>query len=548
MENKESKEKQDKINKKVGLTTIELLIPNTYIDDDNFFSKSISWKRRLKVVEKVFVILVAIITIPLSAWISSWLPVIEGTDVLRFNPFSPDLLPITVIPYVLSFICLIGAEFFEKNVSLSKGIIKTTIFSLLMSILINITVFTLSTSFRSAVITSEEIPYYNYIAMGAIDGAVYTLILLIVRIILNIVNGFNKKRVIIVGPKEDALNLSKKIIKENKKQYTIRYIFFEENGKISDDIYTKIKKVNTVILLESLSAKNKQDLLLYFSSCKNKDVYVCSSYFDIVFLDGVLTNVNEKMAFEQRSLFIDPVETATKRITDIILSIIAIVLLSPILIFTALIVKLQDGGPVFYKQTRLTKGLKPFNIIKFRSMRVDAEKIGGAQLASENDPRITKFGRFIRATRIDELPQIFNILKGDMSWVGPRPERPEFVYQFVKENPLYRYRYNVKAGLTGLQQVSATYHTSFEDKLKYDLYYIERQSTIYDFIIILRTVGVVFKKEMAAGADPEEMALPMEDFLDEQDYDYKEYDTYLSIFPRVEVEKKNKKKNKKSKR
>lgn len=384
--------------------------------------------------------------------------------------------------------------------------------------------------------------------MGAIDGAVYTLILLIVRIILNIVNGFNKKRVIIVGPKEDALNLSKKIIKENKKQYTIRYIFFEENGKISDDIYTKIKKVNTVILLESLSAKNKQDLLLYFSSCKNKDVYVCSSYFDIVFLDGVLTNVNEKMAFEQRSLFIDPVETATKRITDIILSIIAIVLLSPILIFTALIVKLQDGGPVFYKQTRLTKGLKPFNIIKFRSMRVDAEKIGGAQLASENDPRITKFGRFIRATRIDELPQIFNILKGDMSWVGPRPERPEFVYQFVKENPLYRYRYNVKAGLTGLQQVSATYHTSFEDKLKYDLYYIERQSTIYDFIIILRTVGVVFKKEMAAGADPEEMALPMEDFLDEQDYDYKEYDTYLSIFPRVEVEKKNKKKNKKSKR
>lgn len=548
MENKESKEKQDKINKKVGLTTIELLIPNTYIDDDNFFSKSISWKRRLKVVEKVFVILVAIITIPLSAWISSWLPVIEGTDVLRFNPFSPDLLPITVIPYVLSFICLIGAEFFEKNVALSKGIIKTTIFSLLMSILINITVFTLSTSFRSAVITSEEIPYYNYIAMGAIDGAVYTLILLIVRIILNIVNGFNKKRVIIVGPKEDALNLSKKIIKENKKQYTIRYIFFEENGKISDDIYTKIKKVNTVILLESLSAKNKQDLLLYFSSCKNKDVYVCSSYFDIVFLDGVLTNVNEKMAFEQRSLFIDPVETATKRITDIILSIIAIVLLSPILIFTALIVKLQDGGPVFYKQTRLTKGLKPFNIIKFRSMRVDAEKIGGAQLASENDPRITKFGRFIRATRIDELPQIFNILKGDMSWVGPRPERPEFVYQFVKENPLYRYRYNVKAGLTGLQQVSATYHTSFEDKLKYDLYYIERQSTIYDFIIILRTVGVVFKKEMAAGADPEEMALPMEDFLDEQDYDYKEYDTYLSIFPRVEVEKKNKKKNKKSKR
>ena len=148
--------------------------------------------------------------------------------------------------------------------------------------------------------------------------------------------------------------------------------------------------MNTIILLDSLTAKNKQALLLYFSSCKNKDIFVCSSYFDIVFLDGTLTHVNEKMAFEQRPLYIDSVEAFVKRAFDIIVSLIALICLSPIMLLTALLVKCQDGGPVFYKQTRLTKGLKPFEIYKFRSMRVDAEKIGGAQLASEKDRKSTR--------------------------------------------------------------------------------------------------------------------------------------------------------------
>ena len=539
MESQEPKPKKD-----IGLTTIELEIPETYIDDDNFFSKSISWKRRLKIVEKVLIVFMAIIAIPLSAYIASWIDVAQGEMVaspLRFNPFSEELWSITILPYILSFIILIACEFFFKNISLTKGVLKTTCYSLILSVLINVTTFTLCTAFRQAIINSESNLYYAYIAMGAIDGCVYTFILLVIRLILKVVNKSNKKRVIIVGPKEDAQILSKKMIKENKKQCTIRYVFYEEDGQISDDIYTKVKKVNTIILLDSLTAKNKQALLLYFSSCKNKDIFVCSSYFDIVFLDGTLTHVNEKMAFEQRPLYIDSVEAFVKRAFDIIVSLIALICLSPIMLLTALLVKCQDGGPVFYKQTRLTKGLKPFEIYKFRSMRVDAEKIGGAQLASENDPRITKIGRIIRATRIDELPQIINILKGDMSWVGPRPERPEFVYGFIRTNPLYRYRYNVKAGLTGLQQVSATYHTSFEDKLKYDLYYIQNQSTIYDLIIIFKTVGVVFQKSMAEGADPEEMALPMEDFLDEQDYTFKDHGSYLSIFKNEEVEKQQKK-------
>lgn len=535
-------DKEDSVNKEVGMTTIELIIPDTYIDDDNMFSTSTSWKRRLSIVEKVLIILVSIATIPLSAWVSTFIPTSENSGVLvatiHFNPFSPDLWSISLVPYILSFVILICAEFYFKNFSMSKGILKTTISSLLLSVLINVALFTLCTSFREVVRESKEDIYFPYIMLGLIDGIIYTLILLIARISLKIINNFNKKRVILVGPKEDADSLAKKMIKEDSKKYTIRYIFYEVDGKISNDIFTKLKKVNTIILLDTLSAKNKEELIFYFSSCKNKDLMICSSFFDLVFLDSALTNVNEKMAFDQRPLFIDMIESTAKRLVDIFLSIIALILLSPLMLITALVIKLQDGGPVLYKQTRLTKNLKPFTIYKFRSMKVNAEKNGKAQLASENDERITKFGKFIRGTRIDELPQIFNILKGDMSWVGPRPERPDFVYEFIKENPLYRYRYNVKAGLTGLQQVSASYHTTFEDKLKYDLYYIEKQSTVFDIIILFKTIGVVFKKEMAAGIDPEEMNLPLEEFLDNQDYTFKQHENYYSVYKPTDIQKK----------
>ena len=256
MESQEPKPKKD-----IGLTTIELEIPETYIDDDNFFSKSISWKRRLKIVEKVLTIFMAIIAIPLSAYIASWIDIAQGGMVaapLRFNPFSKELWSITILPYILSFIILIACEFFFKNISLTKGVLKTTCYSLILSVLINVTTFTLCTAFRQAIINSESNLYYAYIAMGAIDGCVYTFILLIIRIILKVINKSNKKRVIIVGPKEDAQILSKKMIKENKKQCTIRYVFYEIDGQISEDIYTKVKKVNTIILLDSLTAKNKQ--------------------------------------------------------------------------------------------------------------------------------------------------------------------------------------------------------------------------------------------------------------------------------------------------
>lgn len=188
-----------------------------------------------------------------------------------------------------------------------------------------------------------------------------------------------------------------------------------------------------------------------------------------------------------------------KRVFDIAISSIFLVLLSPLFLIITLLVR-SDGGPAFYKQTRLTKDGEEFKILKFRSMRVDAEKKSGAVLSSgENDPRITHVGRFIRACRIDELPQLVNILRGEMSFVGPRPERPEIAAEYEKEMPEFRLRLQAKAGLTGYAQVFGKYNTTPYDKLLMDLMYISNPSILEDLLIMLSTVKILFLKDSTEG-------------------------------------------------
>ena len=189
-----------------------------------------------------------------------------------------------------------------------------------------------------------------------------------------------------------------------------------------------------------------------------------------------------------------------KRLLDIVISAIALVILSPIFLATAIAIKATDHGPVFYKQIRLTKDGKEFGILKFRSMRVDAEKDGVARLSSgENDDRITPVGKIIRACRVDELPQLINILKGDLSLVGPRPERPEIAAQYCEEMPEFSLRLQAKAGLTGYAQVYGKYNTTPYDKLTMDLMYIAHPSIVEDLKIMFATVKILFMPESTEG-------------------------------------------------
>lgn len=207
---------------------------------------------------------------------------------------------------------------------------------------------------------------------------------------------------------------------------------------------------------------------------------------------------NYGLDFEQRFV---------KRIFDIVFSLIALVPAAPFMLISALAVKLYDRGPVLYKQKRLTIDHKEFYVYKFRSMIVDAEKDGKPRLASEEDDRITPVGKILRKFRIDELPQLLNILKGDMSVVGPRPERPELTEEYKKEMPEFEYRLKVKAGLTGYAQVTGVYDTSPYDKLKMDLMYIENYSVRMDLQIILMTLKTMLFPGKT-NAETEEGILP----------------------------------------
>ena len=201
-----------------------------------------------------------------------------------------------------------------------------------------------------------------------------------------------------------------------------------------------------------------------------------------------------------------------KRLMDIVISAAALIVLSPVMIVTAIMVK-SDGGPAFYKQKRLTKDGKEFWVMKFRSMRIDAEKDGVARLSTgDKDDRITPIGRFIRKCRIDELPQLFNILNGSMSIVGPRPERPEIAIQYEEEMPEFKLRLQAKAGLTGYAQVYGKYNTTPYDKLQMDLMYIANPSLMEDLRIVLATVKILFMPESTEGvAEGQMTAIKLEE-------------------------------------
>ncbi len=227
-----------------------------------------------------------------------------------------------------------------------------------------------------------------------------------------------------------------------------------------------------------------------YSVPKISDILLRSSEDLNLFDSPLLLSRNNGLQVEQELL---------KRLMDIILSLIGLILTSPIFLIAAVSIKLTDHGPVFYRQKRLTRDGRVFDILKFRTMVVDAEKIGGPQLSTEHDPRILPVGRVLRSVRLDELPQLINILRGEMSLVGPRPERPEIAAEIEKQIPEFRYRLKVKAGLTGYAQVYGKYSTSFYDKLKLDLTYIRNYSMLLDLKLIVMTPKIMFTPEASEG-------------------------------------------------
>ncbi len=248
-----------------------------------------------------------------------------------------------------------------------------------------------------------------------------------------------------------------------------------------------------------------RNVLLKYCYSRGIRIYTMPKIPDVIIKGSEQLHLFDTPILLTREYALTADQRIVKRLIDVLFSLMLLVAASPVMLLTALLVHIYDGGPVLYKQVRCTQNGKEFQILKFRSMRVDAEKDGVARLASRDDSRVTPIGRVIRAVRIDELPQLFNILKGDMSFIGPRPERPSIIAQYMKEMPEFAFRLRVKAGLAGYAQVYGKYNTTPYDKLKLDLYYIENYSVWLDLKLMLLTLKILFTPDSTEGIDADQV-------------------------------------------
>ena len=254
------------------------------------------------------------------------------------------------------------------------------------------------------------------------------------------------------------------------------------------------------MILNDVPAQMRNEILTFCYRWRVR-TYVAPELTDVMLRGAKNISLFDVPLLLVKGTGLTPAQRVTKRAMDIVLSAMALLVFAIPMAAVAIAIKLEDGGPVFYKQKRMTRGGREFDILKFRSMIVDAEKYAGAVLATENDPRITKVGKFIRATRLDEIPQILNIFLGDMSVVGPRPERKVLADQIMQEVPEFDYRLKVRGGLTGYAQIYGKYNTSSYDKLRLDLMYIENYSLLLDIKLIILTLRIIFSKDSTEGVD-----------------------------------------------
>lgn len=277
-------------------------------------------------------------------------------------------------------------------------------------------------------------------------------------------------------------------------RYNIRAVLTQDDD--FDSITKAIDENNTCILGQvNMEIRHK---ILNYCYDKNKRLFIMPTIDDIVMQNAHVTQIGDSLLYLIKNRPLSLEQLIIKRFIDIVLSLVFLLITSPILLLVSLLIKMTDGGPIFFKQERYTRNAETFDIIKFRSMIVDAEK-DGAQFTVENDSRITSIGKIIRKTRIDEIPQFFNVLKGDMSIVGPRAERIENVDAYTNYVPEFAYRLKVKAGITGYAQIYGKYNTSPEDKARMDIHYIETFSLFNDIKLMMTTIKILFQEESTEG-------------------------------------------------
>lgn len=418
--------------------------------------------------------------------------IIYGAIILSFDLFKDSLdnfsenwfAFVAISPYIgLSYIIISHIFELDKPKDFTFfGIGYTVVLAIITQLLITMAISFLAREFafpRSILLTSSALQAFCITLWHLFASKMYFRV--------------NKsKSVLVVGYSKSQV-LAYKLLESKGMWSHVKHVCAPNYPKV----YDLIEECDVTFLTEDIEEEYKQKIILYCIE-KNYTVFYQPKSSEILQFNANFLQIDDSPVLDVRELNISPSSESMKRFIDVVLAGIAFVIFFIPAIFIYLILKI-GGGTAFYVQERVTRNNKIFKIYKFRTMIENAEAISGPVLAQDTDKRITKFGHILRVTRLDEIPQIFNILIGDMSIVGPRPERPFFVEQFQQEMPEYNLRHRVKAGLTGLAQVQGKYNTSVQYKLKYDLLYINGYSLALDIKLIMQTLNILLRKSSTEG-------------------------------------------------
>jgi len=304
-----------------------------------------------------------------------------------------------------------------------------------------------------------------------------------------------QKKLLVIGSRNEVDQALEKLMCLPKGIFEVTRVLDPEKV---DQLPDWLDKVDAVLITGAL-AMDQKNRIVRESFDQNKEVFIVPDLYEIILTRAAMTQVHDTPVIECHDMQLTFLQHFMKRVCDLLFALVAAVPALLMLALSSLAVRLTSSGPVIYSQDRVGFRGKVFTLYKLRTMVVDAEEQSGPVLSMEEDDRVTPVGRFLRAARLDELPQLYNVLRGDLSLVGPRPERPYFVEQFEREIPDYKLRHLVKPGITGLAQVNGYYATNSQDKLRYDLYYLSDYSILMDIKILLLTIPTLFNREAARG-------------------------------------------------
>lgn len=446
------------------------------------------WNKARKIIIGIVDVLLFIGSLLLSFYLKFG----RNIPIVNFEAFQGSIIYVSLAFLVVNI--LVGTYIFY-NKSISDFLFITVIGQFVLSLVI------MALTFAGRWLTFPR-------SVILINFFVGTIILFLWRVVVFKIyqRMSGSKRVLILGMEKDVFAAVDNFTNTKSIRHVVTHVvlsdYYENVSRHLDDI--------DIVYLASQIEESEKLKIYDLLTSKEKKMFLNTSFENLIMVNPNMMNIEDESIIEVSAFRIPQEDGLMKRIIDIIVAVVGIVVTSPIMAIAAILVKQSSEGPVFYKQTRITKDGKEFEILKFRSMGVTAEKESGPVLATSNDVRVTPVGKYLRSLRIDELPQLFNVLSGDMSLVGPRPERPFFVDQFKELNPHYYLRHNVRAGITGYAQVYGKYASDFNSKLNFDLIYIKKYSLVLDLKIMLQTVKILFDKVSSRGVDESERTVHSE--------------------------------------